>query len=99
MQSARDYLTPDTLAMLQTISEQGSFAAAARALHLVPSTLSYRVRQIEEALDVLLYDRNSRQAKLTPAGPSCCAKAHACWRTSTRWPTGSSAWPRAGSRN
>ena len=68
MQSARDYLTPDTLAMLQTISEQGSFAAAARALHLAPSTLSYRVRQIEEALDVLLYDRNSRQAKLTPAG-------------------------------
>ena len=68
MQSARDYLTPDTLSMLQTIAEQGSFAAAARALKLVPSTLTYRVRQIEEALDVLLYDRNSRQAKLTPAG-------------------------------
>ena len=68
MQSARDYLTPDTLSMLQTIAEQGSFAGAARALKLVPSTLTYRVRQIEEALDVLLYDRNSRQAKLTPAG-------------------------------
>ena len=68
MQSARDYLTPDALAMLQTIAEQGSFAAAARTLNLVPSTLTYRVRQIEDALDVLLYDRNSRQAKLTPAG-------------------------------
>lgn len=54
--------------MLQTIAAKGSFAAAARALNLVPSTLTYRVRQIEDALDVLLYDRSSRQAKLTPAG-------------------------------
>ena len=68
MQNARDVLTPDSLAMLQTIQLAGSFAAAARALGLVPSALTYRVRQIEDALDVLLYDRSSRQAKLTPAG-------------------------------
>jgi len=68
MQSARDILTPDTLAMLQTIESTGSFAAAARALNLVPSTLSYRVRQIEESLDVLLYDRSSRRALPTEAG-------------------------------
>ncbi|MDT8991390.1 LysR family transcriptional regulator [Curvibacter sp. APW13] len=68
MQSARDLLTPDALSMLQTIAATGSFAAAARELGLVPSTLTYRVRQIEDALDVLLYDRSSRQAKLTPAG-------------------------------
>jgi DNA-binding transcriptional LysR family regulator len=35
---------------------------------MVPSALTYRVRQIEDALDVLLYDRSSRQAKLTRAG-------------------------------
>jgi DNA-binding transcriptional LysR family regulator len=35
---------------------------------LVPSALTYRVRQIEDALDVLLFDRRSRQAKLTAAG-------------------------------
>ena len=68
MQNARDVLTPDALAMLQTIASAGSFAAAARALGLVPSALTYRVRQIEDALDVLLYDRSSRQAKLTEAG-------------------------------
>jgi DNA-binding transcriptional LysR family regulator len=68
MQTARDVLTPDALAMLQAIAESGSFAAAARALGLVPSALTYRVRQIEDALDVLLYDRSSRQAKLTEAG-------------------------------
>ncbi len=68
MSTARDVLTPDALAMLHTIADAGSFAAAARALNLVPSALTYRVRQIEDALDVLLFDRRSRQAKLTAAG-------------------------------
>ncbi|WP_296507661.1 LysR family transcriptional regulator [Rhodoferax sp.] len=68
MQTARDFLTPDALSMLQTIAESGSFAAAAREMGMVPSALTYRVRQIEDALDVLLYDRSSRQAKLTVAG-------------------------------
>jgi DNA-binding transcriptional LysR family regulator len=68
MQTARDVLTPDALAMLQNISEAGSFAAAARAMGMVPSALTYRVRQIEDALDVLLFDRSSRQAQLTEAG-------------------------------
>jgi DNA-binding transcriptional LysR family regulator len=68
VQTARDVLTPDALAMLQTIAACGSFAAAARALQLVPSALTYRVRRIEDALDVLLFDRSSRQALLTEAG-------------------------------
>lgn len=68
MNSPRDVLTPDSLAMLQGIEKAGSFAAAARAMGLVPSALTYRVRQIEDALDVLLFDRRSRQAKLTAAG-------------------------------
>ena len=68
MPTPRDVLTPDALAMLQTIARTGSFAAAARASHMVPSALSYRVRQLEEALDVLLFDRASRQARLTEAG-------------------------------
>jgi DNA-binding transcriptional LysR family regulator len=66
--TARNVLTPDALAMLQTIAAAGSLAAAARAQGMVPSALTYRVRQIEDALDVLLFDRSSRQAKLTPAG-------------------------------
>ena len=68
MQNARDVLTPDALGMLQSIARAGSFAGAARALGMVPSALTYRVRQIEDALDVLLYDRSSRQARLTEAG-------------------------------
>ncbi|MEY4285451.1 MAG: hypothetical protein RL111_2126 [Pseudomonadota bacterium] len=68
MSQPRDTLTPDALAMIDAIDRYGSFAAAARALGQVPSALSYRVRQLEESLDVLLFDRSSRQAKLTPAG-------------------------------
>jgi DNA-binding transcriptional LysR family regulator len=54
--------------MLQTVADTGSFAAAARQLGLVPSAVTYRVRQVEDALDVLLFDRASRQARLTEAG-------------------------------
>ena len=75
MQTPRDVLTPDALSMLQTIAQAGSFAAAARAMGMVPSALTYRVRQIEDALDVLLFDRSSRQAKMTEAGAELLREA------------------------
>lgn len=65
---SRQALTPDALTMMDTIARTGSFAAAARELGKVPSALTYNVRQLEDALDVLLFDRRSRQAKLTAAG-------------------------------
>src|SRR6478752_2943591 len=68
MSQARSALTPDALAMMEAIAQSGSFAAAARQLGKVPSALTYSVRQLEDALDVLLFDRRSRQARLTPAG-------------------------------
>jgi DNA-binding transcriptional LysR family regulator len=61
-------LTPDALLMMDTIARTGSFAAAARELGKVPSALTYSVRQLEDALDVLLFDRRSRQARFTAAG-------------------------------
>jgi DNA-binding transcriptional LysR family regulator len=64
----RQALTPDALLMMDTIARSGSFAAAARELGKVPSALTYSVRQLEDALDVLLFDRSSRQAQLTAAG-------------------------------
>lgn len=92
----RDVLTPDALTMLQTIARTGSFAAAARESHMVPSALSYRIRQMEEALDVLLFDRSSRQARLTEAGAELLregnrlladmdAVAHRIKRVATGW--------------
>ena len=66
--SIRDSLTPDALAMLGAVHRTGSMAAAAREMNIVPSAITYRVRQLEDALDVLLFDRSSRRATLTPAG-------------------------------
>jgi molybdate transport repressor ModE-like protein len=68
MPGPREVLTPDALSLLQAVAQSGSFAAAARELGLVPSAVTYRIRQIEDALDVLLFDRSSRQARLTEAG-------------------------------
>ena len=64
----RDALTPEALGLIDAVSRTGSMAAAARELGVVPSALTYRIRRVEDALDVLLFDRSSRQAKLTEAG-------------------------------
>lgn len=58
----------ETLALLELIEARGSFAAAANALNKAPSAVTYQLRQLEEALDVLIYDRSGHKAKLTPAG-------------------------------
>src|SRR6195952_189865 len=68
MTDSRNVLTPDALTMMDVIARTGSFAAAARELGKVPSSLTYSVRHLEDALDVLLSDRRSRQARLTAAG-------------------------------
>ena len=68
MTERRNALTPDALSMMDSIARNGSFAAAARELGKVPSALTYSVRQLEDALDVLLFDRRSGQARLTAAG-------------------------------
>jgi DNA-binding transcriptional LysR family regulator len=64
----RNALTPDTIELIGAVHRTGSMAAAAREMGVVPSALTYRIRQVEDALDVLLFDRSSRQAKLTEAG-------------------------------
>ena len=69
-----DLLSPEAFRLLAAIERAGSFAGAARALNLVPSALTYRVRRIEDALDVLLFDRSSRHARATPAGAELLAQ-------------------------
>jgi DNA-binding transcriptional LysR family regulator len=98
MTDRRHALTPDALLMMDTIARAGSFAAAARELGKVPSALTYSVRQLEDALDVLLFDRRSRQARLTAAGEELLnegrrllaemdAVANRVRRVSTGWET------------
>jgi DNA-binding transcriptional LysR family regulator len=91
-------LTPEALSMVDAIARTGSFAAAARELGKVPSALTYSVRQLEEALDVLLFDRSSRQAQFTAAGLELLGEgrrllaqmdsvAHRVRRVATGWET------------
>lgn len=98
MTASRNVLTPEALAMMDVIARTGSFAAAARELGKVPSALTYNVRQLEDALDVLLFDRRSRQAKLTAAGEELLnegrrlldqidAVAHRVKRVASGWET------------
>lgn len=61
-------LTLDALQMLDAIDLRGSFAAAAGALHRVPSAVTHAVRRLEEDLGVTLFERTGRRAVLTAAG-------------------------------
>ena len=85
--------------MMDTIDRAGSFAAAARELGKVLSALTYSVRQLEDALDVLLFDRRSRQAQLTAAGEELLREGRLLLQQWMPWPTASSAWPRVGRPN
>lgn len=61
-------LSLDSLVVLDAIERHGSFAAAAEALHRVPSAITYAVQKIEEDLDIAIFDRSGHRAQLTEAG-------------------------------
>ena len=58
----------DELATLLALSDQGSFAAAGRALNRHPSVLSRRLGALEQRLGVRLVERTTRQLHLTHEG-------------------------------
>ena len=61
-------LSLDSLQILDAIDRRGSFAGAGKALHKVPSTISYTVAKLEEDLGVQLFDRVGPRAEPTEAG-------------------------------
>ncbi len=61
-------ITLDALKVLDAIERKKSFAAAADELFRVPSAISYTVNKLEEDLDIALFDRSKRKARLTPVG-------------------------------
>ncbi|OHC69517.1 MAG: LysR family transcriptional regulator [Rhodocyclales bacterium RIFCSPLOWO2_02_FULL_63_24] len=61
-------LTLDAIEIIDAIDRGGSFAAAAEALHKVPSTISYTVAKLEEQLGFPLFSRRGPRVTLTPAG-------------------------------
>ncbi|MBI3095584.1 MAG: LysR family transcriptional regulator [Rhodocyclales bacterium] len=61
-------LTLDAIEIIDAIDRGGSFAAAAEALHKVPSTISYTVAKLEEQLGFQLFVRRGPRVTLTPVG-------------------------------
>jgi DNA-binding transcriptional LysR family regulator len=61
-------LSLDAIEIIDAIDRGGSFAAAAEALHKVPSTISYTVAKLEEQLGFDLFARRGPRVSLTPAG-------------------------------
>ncbi len=60
----------DLLQLLDAIDRRGSFAAAAQALHRVPSAVTHAVGKAESLLGYALFERVGRRAELTEAGRS-----------------------------
>jgi len=61
-------LTLDALIVLDAIHRQGSFAAAAKSLHRVPSAITYSMKKLEQDLNAPLFDRAGHKAQLTETG-------------------------------
>ncbi|WP_247256416.1 transcriptional regulator CynR [Pseudomonas moorei] len=56
------------LRYLLAVADHGGFTRAAEALHVSQPTLSQQIRQLEDTLGVILFDRTSRTVKPTDAG-------------------------------
>lgn len=58
----------DDVRIFTKVAESGSFTKAARLLDMPKSTVSRRVAELEDKLNVLLIQRSTRTLTLTPAG-------------------------------
>lgn len=61
-------LSLEALQIVDAIDRRGSFSAAGKELHRVPSTISYTVGKLEDDLGVQVFERNGPRVQLTPAG-------------------------------
>lgn len=61
-------LSLEALQIVDAIDRRGSFSAAGKELHRVPSTISYTVAKLEEDLGVQVFERNGPRVELTKAG-------------------------------
>ncbi|WP_175698991.1 LysR family transcriptional regulator [Burkholderia ambifaria] len=65
-----DNVTINQLRAFVAVCDEGSFSGAARELRRAQSAISHAINALENAFDVLLFERNTRKATLTAAGRS-----------------------------
>ncbi|QHE86531.1 tripartite tricarboxylate transporter substrate-binding protein [Hydrogenophaga sp. BPS33] len=68
MTIASQYVSLRQLRVLLSVGETGSFSATANAIGLTQSAVSQSLRTLEEALEIPLVDRTTRQVVLSDAG-------------------------------
>jgi DNA-binding transcriptional LysR family regulator len=61
-------LTVDHLRVFLVVAEELSFRRAAERLYLASSPLSRRIKEVEAAFGAVLFERDTRHVRLTPAG-------------------------------
>jgi DNA-binding transcriptional LysR family regulator len=57
------------------LAEEGGFARAAQRVHLSQPALTRSIQSIEEELEVVLFDRTTREIRITRAGQAVVARA------------------------
>jgi DNA-binding transcriptional LysR family regulator len=65
-----DSLTLDQLRLFVSVADDGSFSAAARRYKRAQSAVSYGIANLENNLNLELFDRSGRKPVLTPTGES-----------------------------
>lgn len=65
----------DDLAVFVHVADHRSFSAAARALLRAPKTVSKQIARLEQALGVTLFERNTRNLRITDEGRAIAERA------------------------
>jgi LysR family transcriptional regulator, flagellar master operon regulator len=70
----------DVLRTFLAVAEHASLRRAADSLHLTPSAVSARIRQLERSLNTRLFDRSKAGVQLTPAGDKLAVRCRSMIR-------------------
>jgi DNA-binding transcriptional LysR family regulator len=65
----------DDLAVFIHVVDRRSFSAAARDLHVAPKTVSKQIARLEQALGTTLFERNTRNLRITDEGRAIAERA------------------------
>jgi LysR family transcriptional regulator, glycine cleavage system transcriptional activator len=60
------------LRVFEAAARSGSFRAAAGELGLTPSAVSHAIRDFEEQIGTMLFERDGRRMLVNQAGEGCC---------------------------